>query len=176
MIEIPRITTDGARRARRHAFQAIAAAKRHRNSGLEREISQDGDQPDARSALRRDKEVISPDPPEAGFNGHGLMRNVGSLVLPIDDLRSRDGQSSESPILNMIGHQESRSIEEVVHLAVMMEIKGGRLIPEIFEDGIRKAFGQSDCAGEARAESIGEKKFVANPRYIGAPEEGEPGF
>ncbi len=86
MIEIPWITADGASRTRHHAFQAIAAAESYGNSRLEREIGQDGDQPDARSELRRDEEVISPDPPESGFDGNGLMRNVGSLILPIDDL------------------------------------------------------------------------------------------
>ena len=132
------------------AGQAVAQAwqapqsRVERRVRFERHVRKHRDQPEARPEPGIDEKVVAAEPAQSRRPPDVLVREVGPLPLPIDDLRGRDGQRPEALLLDVVGDEQGAAVEEEVHLPIMVEVDRGRMVMDVVEDGVAQALPQRD--------------------------------
>ncbi len=171
MVEVIAPVLDGPGRAGRDAGPAGSAVAVERRVRLERHVREDRDQAEARAELRVDEKVVAPEPAEPGRPADVLVRDVGALPLPIDDLGGGDGKRGEASFLDAAGDEEGSPVQEGVRLPVVVEVERGRVVEDIVEDGAAQRFPERDGPSEPRPRRRLEEEILAQTRDVGDAEE-----
>jgi hypothetical protein len=103
---------------------------------LQGKRGQNGYQADAGAVGRIDKQVVSAQPAKACCNGNPFMRQVSLLTLPVDNLGCGDGKRPVPALLDLQRQTEGNAVEEKICLAVVMQVKLGGPVVNIFQHGI----------------------------------------
>jgi len=172
---LPRVP-DGPGRTGPGAGAAWAAVAGERGARLERHVREDRDQPETGPEPGIDEEVVTAEPAEARRPPDVLVRDVGPLPFPVDDLRGGDGQRREAPLLDEVRDEERSPVEEKVHLPVVMEVEGGRMVADVFEDGVAQPLAERHGQAEALASRGLELEIRPQRGNIRDPEKVEAEF
>lgn len=163
--------TDGRSRTTRPAPLALPAIIREGCVRFERHVGQDRHESKLSPAAGIDQEITAAKPAESRQLTDLLVGNVRPLALPVYDLRRSDGKRPISTFLNIAGGKESRAVEEIINLAIMMHVERRRAIPNVVKDGDEKSLAESDAAVELVSQTRVEKELISNGRDIRHPEE-----
>ncbi len=129
---------------------AFSTRTLYRFIGLHREICQYRHKTKSGSEFWIDKKIIAADPTQAGQQSYLLMRNMGCLFFPIDDLGSRNWERIGAELLKIRGQKKSSPVEEKIELPIVMKIERSRLILDIFQDGVRYSLSKCNSPGKFR--------------------------
>ena len=137
MIELFRSLLDGLRRTDVYALSAgpttgYGAIRRRRyTQGF---IRQNAHQANPGTMLRSDQEIVSSQPAKPGRNCYFFVGEMPPLLFPVNDLGGGNRKRLPSFLLKRGRNFEGRLIEEIIDRAVMMEIDGGGVIFNRFQD------------------------------------------
>jgi hypothetical protein len=144
VIEFFDLLLDGTGRAEGDALTALATRSLQRLICMQREIGEDGDQPDPRPVLRMDDEVISAEPSQSRCLRYSLMGEVSPLAFPIHDLRGSDGKGPAPHVLDQGSHVKGDPIQDIVGLAIMVQVEQGRVVINPLQNGVREPYADRD--------------------------------
>jgi len=158
MIKSIRSLVDGRGRTRRQTTDAAPAGKGQQRPGRAKgSIGEHRHQPDSRAEPGCDKKIVAAYPAQAGKMRNGLVRDVGPLVLPIDDLGGRDGKRIESEILEERREEECAAVKEEIRLPIMMEVEGRRLVLDVLENAVVSRFPRARARGNFSRSPAGRR-------------------